>query len=84
MKMGEIQKAQEIFEMMLSKGDSAKARGHRSLALLYIYQGKYSTAADHLKESILLNKALKSKLSEFRDGMYLATAYQAKGITDHQ
>ena len=83
MKMGEIQKAQEIFEMMLSKGDSAKARGHRSLALLHMYQGKYSTAADHLKESILLDKTLKLKLSEYRDRMYLASAYQAKGMTDY-
>jgi len=82
-KMGEIQKAEEIYEMMLSKGDSAKARGHRSLALLCMYQGKYSTAADHLKESILLNKTLKQKLSEYRDRMYLATVYQAKGMTDH-
>lgn len=79
---GEFQKAKETFEKMLSEGDDQKAKGHRSLALLYMYLGKYSDAINHLKEAILFNKTLKYYLSEMRDRLYLATAYRAKRMTD--
>jgi len=81
MEMGEVQKAQEIFEKMLSGQDEQKAKGHRSLALLSMYLGKYSDAIDHLKEAILFNKTLNYFLSEMRDRLYLATAYRTKGMT---
>ena len=80
--MGEIKKAQEIFEKMLSAQDEQKAKGHRSLALLYMYQGKYSDAIDHLKEAILFNKTLNYILSEMRDRLYLATAYRTNGMPE--
>jgi tetratricopeptide (TPR) repeat protein len=80
--MDEFQKAQEVFNKMLTKGDDQKARGHRSLALLNMYQGKYSMAIRHLQESILLNKMLKYWLSEIRDHLYLAVAYREKGKMD--
>jgi tetratricopeptide (TPR) repeat protein len=80
--LGELQKAQEVFNKMLSRGDEEKARGHRSLALLNMYQGKYSAAVSHLRESILLNRTLKYWLSEIRDHLYLAVAYREKGKMD--
>ena len=80
--MGEIQKARETFEKMLSEGEENKARGHRSLALLNMYQGKFLEAIDHLKESILLHKSINAHLSEMRDRLYLASAYGTKGILD--
>ena len=80
--MGEFQKAEEIFEKMLSEADWQKAKGHRSFALLDMYRGKYSAAIDHLKEAILFNKTLNYGLSELRDRLFLAGVYKAKGMTN--
>lgn len=80
--MGEIQKARETFEIMISEEGGNKATGHRSLALLNMYQGKFSDAINHLNESILLNKSISAHLSEMRDRLYLASAYRAKGMMD--
>ncbi len=80
--MGEIQKARETFENMISEEEGNKATGHRSLALLNMFQGKFSDAIDHLNESILLNKSMNAHLSEMRDRLYLASAFRAKGMID--
>jgi serine/threonine protein kinase/Tfp pilus assembly protein PilF len=81
-KMGMIQKAKETFEKMLATDDrNNKARGRRSMALLNMYQGKYSAARDHLSEAILINKASQAKLSEMRDHLFLASVFHAKGAT---
>ena len=77
--MGELARAEEAFRKMLLRDEPSKARALRSLALLRMYQGKYGEAIAHLKEAILINQALRATLSEFRDRMYLARAYSAKG-----
>jgi tetratricopeptide (TPR) repeat protein len=77
---GKLQDAEETFDKMLSRDAAKKARGHRSLALLRMYQGKYEAAIPHLKEAILLNKSLQSPLSELRDRLFLARVYRLKGI----
>jgi tetratricopeptide (TPR) repeat protein len=79
-KMGEFEKAREVFEKMTNGPDNLKPSGYRSLALLAMYRGKISEAIDHLKESILINKTNGWGLSEFRDRLFLATAYKTKGI----
>jgi serine/threonine protein kinase/tetratricopeptide (TPR) repeat protein len=78
--MGKLQDAEETFDKMLSRDAARKARGHRSLALLRMYQGKYEAAIPHLKEAILIDKALQSPLSELRDRLFLARVYRLKGI----
>jgi len=78
--MGEIQKARETFEKMISEEGGDKAKGHRSLALLNMFQGKLLDAIDHLNESILLDKTINAHLSEMRDRLFLASAYRAKGM----
>jgi serine/threonine protein kinase/Flp pilus assembly protein TadD len=78
-KLGEFQKAEEVFNKMLSRGDGDKARGLRSLALLNMYQGKYSMAINRLRESILSHQTLKYWLNEIRDRLFLAVAYREKG-----
>ncbi len=81
--MGKIKEAEDTFnKMLLTPSNDKKARGHRSLALLNMYRGRYSAAIDHLKESILLWKSLNFKMSEYRDRYYLATAYKTKGMID--
>jgi serine/threonine protein kinase/tetratricopeptide (TPR) repeat protein len=79
-KMGNLSKAAETFQKMISEDqDRSKARGYRSLALLDMYEGKHSAAFANFKEAILLNKALHSLESEYRDHMFLASAYRIKG-----
>lgn len=79
-RMGNIQKAAETFQKMISEDQNwKKARGRRSMAILDMYQGKYSEAIANLKEAILLNKASQAVLSEYRDRMFLASAYRTKG-----
>jgi len=83
-RMGDIEKAKETFEKMLSEEqNSKKAKGHRSLALLNMFLGKHSVAIHHLEEAILLNKTTAgAKLSEFRNHLYLATVFKGKGMMD--
>ncbi len=80
-KMGELQKAREVFEKMTSGNEEQKARGNRSLALLSMYLGKYSEGISLIRESILIHKSLGNGLSELRDRLYLAKMYQTKGMS---
>jgi tetratricopeptide (TPR) repeat protein len=76
--MGEFQKAREVFERMIAGTDELKSRGYRALALLLMYNGKYSEAINQLHESIIINKTLGAAVSELRDRLFLATVYKAK------
>src|SRR5262249_5786599 len=85
-KMGRIPQAIETFQKMFApKGASdfapneLNAVGYRSLALISMYCDRYYEAATQLKEGILLRKAASNPLGEFRDHLFLATAYAAKG-----
>ena len=79
-KMGNLSKAAETFQKMISEEDaSKKARGHRSLALLDTYQGKYSEAIANFKEAILFNKTAGAFQGEYRNHLFLAGAYRTKG-----
>jgi len=77
-KMEEFDRAREIFTKMLEKDNWKKARGHRSLALLDMYKGKYSDAIEHLQEAILYQHTAQSWTSEVRDRLYLSAAYKTK------
>jgi serine/threonine protein kinase/Tfp pilus assembly protein PilF len=79
-KMGDFQKAKQVFELMLAEDDTRKTMGLRSLGLLHMYQGKYTAAADYLKETILMQQARKNVTSEVRDRLYLAAVYKARGM----
>jgi eukaryotic-like serine/threonine-protein kinase len=79
-KTGNISKAAETFQKMLSEDlDWKKARGHRSLGMLDMYQGKYSEAITNFKEAVLINKAGQQFQSEYRDRLFLASAYWTTG-----
>ncbi|HTS64537.1 MAG TPA: protein kinase [Candidatus Acidoferrales bacterium] len=77
---GQAAKAEETFRMMLTRDDERKAKAHRSLALLCMYQGRYAAAVPHLKEAILLDQALRLASSELRDRLYLVRVYRARGM----
>lgn len=74
-KIGNFQKAKEIFETMFTGDNSHKAIGHRHIALFNMYLGKYSTAINHLTDSIFLYKSLNWFLSEFRNRLFLIEIY---------
>jgi tetratricopeptide (TPR) repeat protein/tRNA A-37 threonylcarbamoyl transferase component Bud32 len=76
-RMGRTEEAEKTFRKMAGMPENwRKAKGFRSLALLQMYKGQYAAAAENLGEAIGVNKALKAGLSEFRDHLYLAIAYQ--------
>ena len=78
---GDLDGAAQTFKRMLSLDRPAdRARGHRSLALLEMYRGRYAAAIDELRQAIVINKTVGAHVSEFRDRLYLARAYQAKGL----
>ncbi len=80
-RLGDLDRAAAHFGQMLAeKSSSSQARGHRSLGLLETYRGRYSAGIDHLKQAIIINRTNKALVSEFRDRLFLARAYRAKGM----
>ena len=78
-KLGELDSARAVFELMLSESDQQKAQGHRSLGLLYLSSGKYRDGIEHLRQSVILYRTLGIVLSELRSRIFLAEAYRAVG-----
>ncbi len=78
-KSGDIAKARGTFESMLRLEAGLKARGHRSLALLDLYQGRYRNAVIHLREAILVSRATKAPAGELRNRLILAGALHTMG-----
>jgi len=82
-KMDSIESAERNFRLMF-EGDNKQnvANGHRSLALLAMYQGKLSSAINHLQESINYRSIINHSLSIARDRMYMASVYIMQGATE--
>jgi tetratricopeptide (TPR) repeat protein/predicted Ser/Thr protein kinase len=79
-RMGDLDQAAEVFEKMLSAEQrKTKAKGHRSLALLDMYLGRYSAAIEHFREAVRLNQGTEFGSSELRDRLYLAAALDGQG-----
>jgi len=79
---GDIDGAAAHFSRMLAeKSTSSQARGHRSLGLLETFRGRYGEAIGHFREAVVINRANKARVSEFRDRLFLALTYRAKGMT---
>jgi tetratricopeptide (TPR) repeat protein len=77
-KSGNISKAIEVFKLGMDKPE-IRMRGLRSLALLDMYQGKYSGAKGRLQEAILVCKARRELLSEARNHLYLSMVLGGQG-----
>jgi tetratricopeptide (TPR) repeat protein len=79
-RLGDLKKAAETFQKMIANDEVLKkARGYRSMAFLAMYQGKLSDAIADFKRAIQINRTQKASDSEFRDHLFLASAYQLKG-----
>lgn len=77
--LGRFEEAEATFRKMLDGNEDQQALGHRSLALLDEYLGRYDEARRHLRQASFLHQTLKSDLSEMRDRLYLAGALFANG-----
>jgi len=80
LKLGEHSRARERFELLLEGDEGNRANGLRSLALLEMYFGNHSAAVELFKQAIVINQRSEAPLSEFRNRMYLARAYQTMGM----
>jgi DNA-binding winged helix-turn-helix (wHTH) protein/tetratricopeptide (TPR) repeat protein len=77
--LGNSAKAAEVFQQMVDQStDYKKGMGYRSLGMLEIYQGKFADGIANLKRAILVHKAADAGESEFRDHLFLASAYQVE------
>jgi tetratricopeptide (TPR) repeat protein len=80
-RLGDLDGAAAHFSRMLAeKSTGSQARGHRSMALLEMYRGRYAAAIPHLRQAVIINTTNKARVSEYRDRLYLAQAYRAKGM----
>ncbi len=81
-RMGELDAAADTFRRVIALPDaSIHARGHRSLALLDMYRGRYGQAADGLGRAVALNHTYGAGVSEFRDRLFLVRALMARRQT---
>jgi eukaryotic-like serine/threonine-protein kinase len=76
---GRLADAEATFVRMTKEGELNKSKGHRSLALLEMYRGRYAAATAELRRAIVLDQATQESVSEFRDRMYLVTTLDARG-----
>jgi tetratricopeptide (TPR) repeat protein len=76
---GALEEAEQNFRLMLDGEPWQRASGRRSLALLYMYQGRYDEATGLLREAFRINQAMNQGLSAFRNRLYLAAAYRTMG-----
>jgi tetratricopeptide (TPR) repeat protein len=78
-KMGEIDSARAVFELMLTESDQQRAQGLRSLGLLFLSTGNYREGIEQLRQSTIVYRTIGSSLSELRSRLFLAEAYRATG-----
>ena len=74
---GDLAKAEEVFKKGLAGAN--RPLSTRSLALLDMYRGAYTSAVERLQEAILLNQSAKGVLNEARNQYFLASALAARG-----
>jgi len=82
LKLGDLSGAEERFNLLLEGDERGRASGLRSLALLNMYQGKHSSAVELLKQAVVINQRSEALISELRNRVYMARAYQSMRIQD--
>ena len=80
--LGFADSARAVHSVLLAREAKDKARGHRLLAYVDLYEGRYASAVQHLKSAIDLAQASSSSgLSEIRDRDLLANTLLDLGLT---
>jgi len=81
-RLGALDRAAEVFQEMTAQAAAGKrAKGYRSLALLDTYRGRYRAAETSFEQAIVLDRTVRSEVSEFRDRLYLARTLWARDET---
>ncbi len=76
LRLGHADSARAVFTLMLARNAADQARGHRSLAYVDLYEGRYASAVTHLTKAIELGQENPGGgLSEIRDRALLASTY---------
>jgi tetratricopeptide (TPR) repeat protein len=76
--VGRFDEAARGFERMKQEGEAVnQSKGFRSAALLEMLRGRYGNAIRELRRAISLDQTYNEMLSEFRDRLYLITAFEA-------
>ncbi|MGE3614718.1 MAG: tetratricopeptide repeat protein, partial [Gemmatimonadales bacterium] len=77
-RIGDLAAAESVFRRMLGRPlKEDRARGFRALAYLAIYQGRFRSASESLRQAIPLQAP--GELSEFRDQLVLADVSRTRG-----
>ncbi|HEY2855928.1 MAG TPA: BTAD domain-containing putative transcriptional regulator [Gemmatimonadaceae bacterium] len=79
---GHIDEARAAYDSMLTGDVDQQARGHRSLGLLAMVQGRYAEAIDRFRDAVLRSQAPQRELTEARNRLFLASVEQEKGWHD--
>jgi len=79
---GKLDEARATYDSMLVGTNDQKARGHRSLGLLAMVQGRYAEAIGRFRQAIFLSQGPGRELTHARNRLFLAAAEQEKGWRD--
>lgn len=83
MRLGFSDSARAVFSVMLKRDAADQARGHRSLAYVDLYDGKYRDGVQHLRSAIEIAQSVRgSALSQIRDRALLASTLIELGQAD--
>ncbi|MGQ0732449.1 MAG: protein kinase domain-containing protein [Acidobacteriota bacterium] len=78
--VGKVEEAAGVFAKLIASPEPfRRARGHRSMAWLEMFRGRYTAAIEQLRQAILINQTTGAGISEFRDRLILVRALQASG-----
>jgi DNA-binding SARP family transcriptional activator/tetratricopeptide (TPR) repeat protein len=79
---GHMDEARAVYDSMLTGDIDQQARGHRSLGMLAMVQGRYGEAIERFRDAILRSQAPHHELTEARNRLFLASVEQEKGWRD--
>jgi tetratricopeptide (TPR) repeat protein len=77
--LGRFAEAESVFRLMLGASTERAGRGHRSLAQMAAFRGKYDSAAWHFRESLRLSLRTAGPVSVMRTHLFLATVAERRG-----
>ncbi len=83
MRLGFPDSARAVFNVMLTRNAADQARGHRSLAYVDLYDGRYDDGVQHLRRAIEIAQSVRgTTLSQIRDRALLASTLIELGKAD--
>jgi DNA-binding SARP family transcriptional activator/Flp pilus assembly protein TadD len=82
LRLGHADSARAVFSVLLKQPVDDQARGHRSLAYVDLYEGRYTAASEHLRRAVSLGEASgASATSQIRTRALLGSTLLSLGQT---